>query len=116
MATANHRRRRRHFPPTTNLTVADVLAAPAEIDPAHEVTVRTIGPALVFVLEKDAPPRMEMLAATHGEALAVQEFVRSDPVAAEFVSIYFGERAAGDFIREDAHAARLENALALRPS
>ena len=30
----------------------------------------------------------------------------SDPVAGEFVSIYFGERAAGDFLREDRHAFR----------
>jgi hypothetical protein len=69
--------------------------------------VRTVGPALVFVIEKDAPVRMELIADTHAEALAVGDLVRSDAVAAEFMDVYrWGQ--LGDFTREDAHAARLE--------
>src|SRR5581483_4240824 len=93
--------------PTTDLHVSDVLAAPAVY--AHSTEVRTIAPALVFVVERDAPLRMELLASTHGEATSVQELVRNDPVAAEFVDIYFGERADGGFLREDRHAERLDS-------
>jgi hypothetical protein len=101
----SRRRSKRRYVPTTNLTADQIVNAPVEY---RSLEIRTVAPALVFVIEKDAPPRMEMIADTHGEALVVQELVRADPVAGEFVDIYFGEKAAGDFVREDAYAERLE--------
>ena len=59
------------------VTVADVLAAPAAFD--HEHVVRSIGPAVVLVLEKEAPARMEMLASTASEFAALREWTASHP-------------------------------------
>jgi hypothetical protein len=49
----------------TDFTVANVLSARAEFD--HECIVRSIGPAIVLVLERDAPMRMEAVASTEQE-------------------------------------------------
>jgi hypothetical protein len=43
------------------------------------------------------------------------DLVRTDPVAGEFVDIYFGEKATGDFVSEDSYARRLEAGRPLSP-
>jgi hypothetical protein len=55
----------------------DVLETQAEFD--HEMPVRTIAPAIVLVLEREAPMRMETLASTEGEMAALQEECSSNP-------------------------------------
>jgi hypothetical protein len=47
------------------LTVDDVLAEPCEYD--HSIELRSIGPAIVLVLERDGPMRMETLISTEAE-------------------------------------------------
>jgi hypothetical protein len=94
--------------PTTDLTVRDVLAAPAEF--AHEASVRTQGPAVLLVLEVDAPPRLEVLAGTRGEAASLQSFIRRDPLAGDVTATYFAFNGDDPVVyeREDRHAERLE--------
>jgi hypothetical protein len=60
----------------TVVTVENILKAKKER--VHECVVATTAPALVFVLELDETPRLEVLAETKGESLALQERVRSD--------------------------------------
>lgn len=97
------------------LTVQRVLDAPAECD--HEITVRAVGPAVVIVIERDAPLRWEMLTSTSGEQDALREWLVSNPRAAHvwaaFLEAKEHEEGTSDPSRwrlEDAHAARLADA------
>jgi hypothetical protein len=98
--------RRRRPIPTIDLTASDVISARAEY--VHELNLRTVGPAVVLVAERDAPLRMEVLADTHGEHQALVEFVRRDPRVAELLDTCFAYGEPDLFLREDAHATRLE--------
>jgi hypothetical protein len=93
------------------LTTADVLGTPAEY--ANELHVRTIGPAIVLVLERDAPIRMEVIAGTHGEMLALQEWVHRDEQAAGMLDSYFAQSESELFSREDRHTERLAQGRSL---
>ncbi|SRR6266496_1931553 len=88
------------------LTVKEILTAPVEYD--HELSVRSIGPALVLVLEKEAPFRLEVLASTEAEHDALREEIRSNEVWGELLDVYF-ETADERRFREDEHAVRLDN-------
>jgi hypothetical protein len=88
--------------PTTDLTVADVLEAPAEY---QSVEVRTIGPALVLVMERDAPLRLGTLASTEREFEALRESVANDPRFRALLDVYFANEDLTR--REVAHDDRL---------
>lgn len=91
------------------LTVAEVLEASAEFD--HRLEVRSIGPALVFVLEAEGPARMDVLASTDSELRALMAHVRSDPRASLMLDSYLAGREESDhlsFTAEDRHVTRLE--------
>jgi len=98
------RRPRRHYPPTTSLTPDQVVNAPIEY---RSFEVRTVGPAIVFVAERDAPLRMEVLSTTHAEQEALREFLHREPRVAELLDTYFHYGEGELFAREDAHADRL---------
>jgi hypothetical protein len=92
------------------VTVEDVLSAAAEFD--HVVEVRSIGPAVVLVLEKDAPLRMNLLASTESERQALRDECRSNPMWGEILDTWFACKSDEDdfdFGREDEHADRLDN-------
>lgn len=79
--------------PTTNLTVADVLNAQSEVTVQE---VRLTAPAMILVVELDAPPRIEVgNVETRGEAAALQEFLDSDPLALDVRAAFYG-RAQDD--------------------
>jgi hypothetical protein len=97
-------------------TVKDVLETRAEYD--HELPVRSIGPALVLVLEREAPLRMETLASTDNEFDALREECYSNPRWKALLDLYFEIRTDEEGIehsdlwrREDDHADRLEAGL-----
>ena len=98
------------------VTPAHVLEASAEYDPDHELTVRSIGPAVVIVVERDAPIRHEVLAATRGEMLALRDWLESNPTAAYTWASYLEAIWSDDSLeqpdlsRANEHAARLEKA------
>ena len=94
------------------LTVRRVLDAPAECD--HEITVRAVGPAVVIVIERDAPLRWEMLSSTSGEHNALREWLVNSAKAAHVWAAFLeakeheeGTSDPGRWRLEDAHAARL---------
>jgi len=89
---------------TKMLTVEDVLSTRAEFD--HVVEVRSIAPALILVLERDAPMRMAMLSSTESEFLALQEEVASSAEWAGVLNAFF---EGCDELREHEHADRLSN-------
>jgi hypothetical protein len=91
------------------VTVEDVLSAPAEFD--HVLEVRSIGPAVVLVLEKDAPLRMDLLASTESERQALRDECRSNPMWGEILGTWFACKSDDDFDfhREDEHVNRLDN-------
>jgi hypothetical protein len=95
------------------LTVKDVLETRAEYD--HELPVRSIGPALVLVLEREAPLRMETLASTDNEFDVLREECYSNPRWKALLDLYFEIRTDEEGVehsdlwrREDDHADRLE--------
>jgi hypothetical protein len=91
-----------------DLTVTEILKTKAGYD--HVADVRSIAPAVVLVLEKDAPLRMELLASTEAEHQALREECRSNPRWAEILDAWFVSKADEDdfdFRREDEHAERL---------
>jgi hypothetical protein len=90
------------------VTVENVLAASCEFD--HELPVRSIGPALCLVLERDAPLRMETLASTEAEFRALEESCRNDLRWKALLDTYFAlkDEEEGQLPREDAHAERLQ--------
>jgi hypothetical protein len=96
------------------LTVQDVLAAPAEYD--HSYEIRSIGPAVVLVLEREGPMRMEALYSTEGELLALEDEIRSNPRWSELLGVYFESKEDEDeelvrgselWAREEAHTEGL---------
>jgi len=88
--------------PTTDLTVADVLSTPCEY---QTLEVRTIGPALVLVVERDAPLRMETLHSSQREFEALKESVENDPRFRALLDVYFSDASLER--REQAHHDRL---------
>jgi hypothetical protein len=90
------------------LTVADVLNVPREA--RYLTMIRSIAPAIVIVLEKDAPARMQFLRTTEEEEDTLAEWARGDQLAARVLDAYFGddEEDSERWEREDDHAARLE--------
>jgi hypothetical protein len=95
--------------PTVNLTVAQILDTPAEFD--HLAEVRSIGPAFVLVLEREAPLRIEVLASTASEFDALREARDNDWRFAALLDLFFDlqrEEARDDLDpRKREHAARL---------
>jgi hypothetical protein len=102
---ARHTRPKRRHVPTTGLTPDQIVSAPVEY---RSFEVRTVGPAVVLVAERDAPLRMDVLASTHAEQEALREFVHRDPRVAELLGTYFDHGEDDLFVREDAHAKRLK--------
>jgi hypothetical protein len=99
------------------LTVEQILRSPAEFD--HEITVRSIGPAIVAVLEAEAPLRFEVLASTEQEACALRAWLETNTYASHVWAAYLEAQAAQqdqsvEFSREDVHASRLERAQPMR--
>jgi hypothetical protein len=93
----------------TSLTPEDVLSTPAEFD--HSTEIRSMAPAIVLVLEREAPIRLELLASTEAEHAALREECRSNPRWAEVLDGYFAAKDDEDdfaFQREDRHAQRLD--------
>src|SRR5437867_3049128 len=94
----------------TKLTPQDVLSAPAEFD--HELEVRSVAPAIVIVLEREAPLRLELLASTEAEHAALREECRSNPRWAAMLDSFFASKADEadeDFRLEDRHVKRLDS-------
>src|SRR5690349_18490208 len=76
--------------PTSDLRVSDVInAAPA----VRELTVRTVAPALVIVLEAEAPPRMLHSEWSDAEFKALLAAISNDPASRTMLSVYFADRA-----------------------
>lgn len=96
------------------LTVEEILHAPAEFD--HEVVIRSIGPALVFVLEAEAPERMEVLASTDSEIQALNCHLRDNARHTAMIDAYYEGRDEDDssFASEDAHVERLRQGTPMR--
>lgn len=94
------------------LTAERLLATPAAFD--HELRVRSIGPAIVIVLERDAPLRFEVLTSTEGENGALREYVEGSPRAAHVWAAFRsakeheeGVQDPGDWSLADEHEKRL---------
>lgn len=94
------------------MNVNDVLSAKAEYDHVHEV--RSIGPAIVLVLERDAPLRLALVYSTEGEFEALKDSARNEPRWVELLDLFFALRADEEGIehadlwaREAAHTDRL---------
>ena len=63
----------------SELTVERILHTRARC--GHELRVRSVGPAILLVIERDAPLRMEMLTNTCSEDTALREWLTSSPRA-----------------------------------
>ena len=61
----------------SELTVERILYTRARC--GHELRVRSVGPAILLVIERDAPLRMEMLSNTFSEDNALREWLTSSP-------------------------------------
>lgn len=95
------------------LTVDDVLSAPAEYD--HSTEIRSVGPAVLLVLEREAPLRLETLASTEAEFAALREWISSNDRARLILGAFFeakDDETGGSLAprRDDEHAARLRRA------
>ena len=93
------------------MTVRDVLAAPAA---CRELTIRSVAPMALIVLEVEAPARLETTAWSDSEFAALLRWLREDDAAREVVRAYAGGRLDADGFddlvacrREDEHAGRL---------
>lgn len=73
------------------LTVDDVLSARAGFEYATEI--RSIGPALVIVIEKEAPIRFQRLADTVGDRLALEDWIRDNEPAHEITFAFAKAKA-----------------------
>jgi hypothetical protein len=94
---------------TAALTVTDILNSRAEFD--HSLEVRSTAPALVLILERDAPLRMELLASTEAEHKALQEECGSNPRWHTILEAWYVAKDDEFDIgarREDDHAERLD--------
>jgi len=102
-----HRKRRVYAPITTPtdlpvsdvaVTVQHVLDAPARYS-THEV--RLIAPAMVVVIERDAPPRLEIAGVeTRGDATALQSFLDSDELALDIRSAFYSHAQDDPVVHE----------------
>jgi hypothetical protein len=100
--------------PEDHLTVNDVLNARGQY--TEEFAVRVASPAVILVLERDCPARLEVAGVqTNGEKLALHEWIRRDELAGDVMAVYFahGEDDPLSYEREDRHAERLAAALPL---
>jgi hypothetical protein len=100
------------FSMTNTLKVQDVLSAPAEF--AHARQVRAIAPAIVLVLELEAPLRAEFIASSESEFAALVAEIGCNPSWRELLNVYFSAKATEEgtqdpslWEREDAHHDRL---------
>jgi hypothetical protein len=91
--------------PTTSLQVRDILDSRPYI---RETRVRTIAPAIVFVLEQEAPIRMLSTALSTGEWRALLAWIRSNPEARQFADAYSDARTMVDGTGEDFEAVDRE--------
>jgi hypothetical protein len=83
---------------THDLTVESLLAEPALVK-THQV--RLVAPALVLVLEREAPPRFELAGVeTRGDAIALQEFLDSDELALDVRNAFYAYSEDNPFVHE----------------
>jgi hypothetical protein len=88
------------------MTVQDLLSTPAEFD--HELTVKSIGPAFVLVLEQEAPIRLETMATTDSEFAVLCAWAHGNSKARDLLDVYFeGGHCFELAARESKHADRL---------
>jgi hypothetical protein len=92
------------------LTPAEILEAPAGFASVHEV--RSIGPAIVLVLEHEGPMRMEFSHSTEAEFHALRAGMSRTArhVLDEYFEAKAEEEGTSDLLaweREEEHAARL---------
>lgn len=89
------------------LTVAAVLNVPREA--RYLTMIRSIAPAIIIVLEKDAPARLEFLRKTEPEEDDVVEWARRDAVASRVIDAYMGDDDLDSerFDREDDYTMRM---------
>ena len=101
-------------------TVNNILSARADCR-THEL--RLMAPAMVVVIEKDAPPRIEVANVhTHGDAAALQEYLDTDELALTVRAAFF-ENAQDDPVANDRRAeyrkrldqGRILSSLTVRP-
>jgi hypothetical protein len=97
---------------STNLTVKKILDSEAEYD--HALEIRSIGPAIVLVLERDGPLRMELSHSTRSEFRVLLDEVANNPRWAELLDLFDGLRCEDEGIptadlwqRQDDHVSRL---------
>lgn len=95
------------------LTVEDVLSAPAEFD--HSLEVRSVGPAIVLTLEREAPLRIDTLVSTESEFAALREWLASNDRARHVLASFFEAKEDEDggrlgHRRADEHSERLKRA------
>lgn len=90
------------------MTADDVLAARAD---TREMRIRTIGPALVIVIEQEAPTRLQLLASSESEMQALGAWMRLDEHASGLLDAYADRDPTNPIIasRLDAHVTRLAN-------
>lgn len=79
----------------------------------NELTVRTVGPALVFVIELEAPVRMSTLASTDSEFERLKHWTLDDANAAAVCSAFFEHEDLSETDRADEHVQRLATAVPL---
>jgi hypothetical protein len=95
--------------PKVHLTPQDILDTPAEF--ANQLEVRSAAPALVLILEREAPLRLEVLSSTDAEFEALQEECRSNPRWRAILDGWYAAKDDEDDIgtrRESRHAERLD--------
>lgn len=90
------------------IRVEDVLNTPVEY--AHSAEVRSLAPAVVLILEQDAPARMQFLRTTEEEEDTLAGWAREDQLAGRVLDAYFGDDDDDSerWEREDDYAARLD--------
>jgi hypothetical protein len=74
----------------------------------NELTIRTVGPALILILEYEAPLRFESVASTDQEHERLRVWSLHDERTREIMRAYFD--CEDELERSDAHAARLADA------
>jgi hypothetical protein len=90
-----------------DVTVADILDAPRASN--YVTAVRSLAPAVVLILEKDAPARMQFLRTTEDEEDTLAEWARGDQLAGRVLSAYFGDDDDDSerWEREEAYTLRM---------
>src|SRR6188472_1992531 len=96
-----------------HMNVSELLTAPAA---CRKLTVRSVSPMAVVVLELEAPARLETQTYSAAEFAALLRWLREDEIASEVIRSYaagrldaFGEDDFAAIRREDAHRTRLES-------